>query len=100
MGDRPLSDASTSDQLVAGVFRDHAAEEAALAKLREMPQLSKAGASGVLTLGKGSDGKITAGLADLPGPHVLPDDRGLHPTAREAGHGLACRCSGLAKEDP
>ena len=39
-----MSDASTSDQLVAGVFRDHAAGEAALAKLREMaPQLSEAG---------------------------------------------------------
>jgi hypothetical protein len=99
--DQPLSDASTSDQLVASVFRDHAAGEAALAKLRKMaPQLSEAGASGVLTLGKGSDGRITAGLVDLPGPHVLPGARGLHPAAREAGHGLACQCSGLAKEDP
>ena len=45
MGDRPSGDASASDQLVAGVFRDHAAE--ALAKLREMAsQLSEAGVSG------------------------------------------------------
>ena len=39
-----MSAASTSDQLVAGVFTDHAAGEAALAKLREMaPRLSQAG---------------------------------------------------------
>lgn len=96
-----MSDASTSDQLLAGAFRDHAAGEAALAKLRETaPQLSEAGVSGVLTLGKGSDGKITAGVADLPGPHVLPGERGLHPAAGEATHELACRCSGPAKEDP
>ena len=63
-----MGDASTSDQLVAGVFRDHAAGEAALAKLREMaPQLAEAGVSGVLTLEKGDDGKITAGPVDMPG---------------------------------
>ena len=74
------SDASTSDQLAAGVFRDHAAGEAALAKRREMaPQLSQPSVSRVLTLGKGSDGKITAGGVDLPGPHVLPANEGFIP---------------------
>ena len=43
------------------------------------PQLSQAGVSGVLTLGKGSDGKITAGVVDLPGPHVLPANEGFIP---------------------
>jgi hypothetical protein len=62
-----MSGASTSDQLVAG-FNDHAAGEAALAKLREMgPQLSDAGVSGVLTVEKGGDGNITAGVVDVPG---------------------------------
>ena len=63
-----MSAARTSDKLVAGVFRDHAAGEAALAKLREMaPQLSEAGVTGVLTVAKGGDGRITAGVVDVPG---------------------------------
>ena len=63
-----MSAASTSDQLVAGVFTDHAAGEAALAKLREMaPRLSQAGVTGVLTVAKARDGKITVEVVDVPG---------------------------------
>ena len=63
-----MSSAATSDQLVAGVFTDHAAGEAALTKLREMaPQLSRAGVTGVLTVAKEGDGKITAEVVDVPG---------------------------------
>ena len=69
-----MSDVSTSDQLVAGVFNDHAAGEAALAKLKEMaPQLGEAGVSGVLTVEKGGDGKITVGVVDVPGASAEAD---------------------------
>jgi hypothetical protein len=73
------SDASTSDQLVAGVFRDHAAGEAALAEEGDgAPALAGQREWG-LTLGKGSGGKITAAVVDLPGPHVLPANEGFIP---------------------
>ena len=63
-----MSAASTSDQLVAGVFTDHAAGEASLAKLREMaPRISQAGVTGVLTVAKERDGKITVEVVDVPG---------------------------------
>ena len=64
------------------------------------PQLSEAGVSGVLILGRGSDGKSRRAWAICRGPHALPGERRLHHAASEARHGLACRCSGLAEEDP
>jgi hypothetical protein len=63
-----MNDAPARDQLVAGVFSDHAAGEAASAKLRGMAaQLSEAGVSGVLTIAKDGDGKISAATVDVPG---------------------------------
>jgi hypothetical protein len=63
-----MSSAATSDQLVAGVFTDHAAGEAALTKLKDMaPQLSQAGVTGVLTVAKENDGMITTEVVDVPG---------------------------------
>ena len=62
------------------MFRDHAAGEGALAKLRETaPQLSEAGASGVLTLGKGSDRKVTAGGPICRGRMYFPANEGFIP---------------------
>ena len=63
-----MTDANRSDQLVAGVFSDHAAWEAARGRLQEMaPQLSKAGVTAVLSIAKAGDGTITPAVVDMPG---------------------------------
>ena len=63
-----MTDANRSDQLVAGVFSDHAAWEAARGRLQEMaPQLSKAGVTAVLSIAKAGDGTITPTVVDMPG---------------------------------
>jgi hypothetical protein len=85
-----MSEMDTSDQLVAGVFNDQAAGEAALGKLREMaPQLSDAGVTGVLTIIKAKDGTITAGAVDMPGASANAD--ALVARTRSALEALAGR---------
>jgi hypothetical protein len=64
---------SATDPLVADLFSDHAAGEAALTKILEMaPQLSDAGVTGVLSIAKEGDGKITAGRSTCRVPRTSP----------------------------
>ncbi len=57
-----------TDQLVAAVFADHAAGEAAVAKVRQMgSQLAQAGVSGILTVSKSPKGAIATMPVEVSG---------------------------------